>query len=58
MTRKLLVALILIGLTVVLIVMQKGSMDLNLLVTKVEWLTSLTLLGFTAVGVVIGILIK
>ena len=58
MTRKLLIALILIGLTVVVIVMNRGSVDVNLIVTSVNGIKSLVFLAFAAIGVVIGVLLK
>ena len=58
MTKKLLWALILICLCVILIVLNRDSMSLNLLVTQVRTAESFVLLGFTAAGVAIGLLLK
>lgn len=58
MTKKLLVALILIGLTVLVLVFNRDSVSLNLLVSNISAQKSLVFLGFTAVGVIIGVLLK
>ena len=58
MTKKLLIALILIGLSVIVLVMNRGTVDVNLIVTSVNGIKSLVFLTFTAVGVVIGVLLK
>ena len=58
MTKKLLWALILICLCVIMIVVNRDSMSLNLLVTQVRTAESFVLLGFTAAGVAIGLLLK
>ena len=58
MTKKLLTALILIGLTVVVIIMNRGSVGVNLILTEIDGIKSLVFLAFTAMGVVIGVLLK
>jgi hypothetical protein len=58
MTRKLLIALILIGLTVIILLFNRGSVGVDLIVTSVSGIKSLVFLAFTAIGVVIGILLK
>lgn len=58
MSRNLLYALILIGLVVVVLILTKGSTSVNLVVTEVKASTSMVLLGSTAVGVIIGTLLK
>lgn len=58
MTKKLIIALILIGLCVVVLVMNRGSVDVNLVITSVNGIKSLVFLAFTAVGVAIGVLLK
>ena len=58
MTKKLLTALILIGLTVVVLLFNRGSVAVDLILTSVSGFKSLVFLGFTAVGVVIGVLLK
>ncbi len=58
MSRKLLFALVLLGLVVIVIVLNRGSVDVNLLVTQISALKSLAFLGFVAIGVAIGVLLK
>jgi uncharacterized integral membrane protein len=58
MTKKLLTALILIGLTVLVLVFNSGSVSVNLLVSQVSGHKALVFFAFTAVGVVIGVLLK
>lgn len=58
MNRKLIYALVLIGLTAVVLVMTKGSTRVNLLYDVVSVSTSLVLLGACATGVAIGLLLK
>ncbi|OQA29703.1 MAG: hypothetical protein BWY59_00130 [Verrucomicrobia bacterium ADurb.Bin345] len=59
MTRKLLTALILIGLTVLVLVLNsRGSVSVNLLLGQVSAMKSLIFFCFTAVGVAIGLLMK
>jgi len=59
MTRKLLTALILIGLTVVILVVNgRGSVSVDLILGKINALKSLVFLCFTAIGVSIGLLLK
>ncbi|MFH0953583.1 MAG: hypothetical protein V1873_04570 [Verrucomicrobiota bacterium] len=58
MNKKLLAALVLIGLTVIVLLMNRGSVEVNVLVTQVSGLKSLVFLFFAAIGVVIGVLLK
>jgi len=58
MTKKLLIALILIGLSVIVLVMNRGTVDVNLIVTSVSGIKSLVFFAFTALGVIIGVLLK
>jgi uncharacterized integral membrane protein len=58
MKKQSIYALILIALLMVVFIVNRGKTDVNLLVTQVSALKSLVFLGFTAVGVVIGILLK
>ena len=51
MTKKLLWALILICICVILIVVNRDSMSLDLVVTQVRMAESFALLGFAAMGV-------
>jgi len=60
MSRNILIALILIALVVVVLLINAGDrMTLDLLIT--EWKrasTSMVLLSFTGVGVIIGVLLR
>ncbi len=59
MSRNLLIALILIALTVlVLLFNNTGNVSVNLLVTSVRATSALVFLGFTAVGVIIGLMLR
>lgn len=58
MTKKLLLALILIGLTVLVLVFNNESVSVNLLVSEIKGHKALVFFAFTAVGVVIGVLLK
>lgn len=61
MTKSKIIALILIGLMAVLCVVNRSIADgvsVDLLVTTVKLSKSLLMLGCTAVGVVVGVLLK
>lgn len=58
MSKKLLYALIVIGLSVVVLIFNKGDVDINLVFWKISALKSLGFLGFISVGVLIGVLLK
>ena len=58
MSKKLLWALILIVLTVLVLLFNRGSVDVNLLIGKISAMKALVFLGFTGLGVVIGCLLK
>jgi hypothetical protein len=61
MDSKKIVALVLIGLLAVVLIVNRGLLDrvtLDLVVTSVRASISMILLGATALGVTIGILIK
>lgn len=59
MSRKLLMALILIALTVVVLLLNNsGSIKLDLGITDLNLATAMALLSFTSVGVVIGLLLR
>jgi hypothetical protein len=58
MNKRLIAALVLIGVAVIVMVLNRGSVEVNLIVTQVGGLKSLVFLGFTALGVVIGALLK
>ena len=60
MTKKLIWALVLIGASViVLLVNMKGmKIEVDLIVTEVRAVRSMVFLAFTAIGVTIGLLLK
>jgi hypothetical protein len=58
MNKKQVWALVLIALVVIVLVLNRGGMDLNLVVTELSGLKALFLLAFTAIGVLIGTLLK
>lgn len=58
MKKGLLFALIILALTVVVLLFQKGEVEVNLLFAKPDYLKSLVFLVFTAIGVAIGVLVK
>jgi len=58
MKKGLMFALIILAVTVVVLLFQKGSVDVNLLFGSVDKLKSLVFLAFTAIGVIIGVLVK
>lgn len=59
MSNRLIFALVLIGLTVVVLLFNtSGSIGLNLIITSGAWSKPLVLLGFVVVGVVVGLFIR
>jgi hypothetical protein len=58
MSKTLLIGLIILGLTVVVLLFQRGSMDLNLVFATYSLSKALTLLSFTTIGVAVGLLLK
>ena len=58
MSKKMLSALVIIALLVIILVVNRGSTSLDLLVVSVKGLKSLIFLGFTAVGIAIGVLLS
>lgn len=58
MSKQLIAALLLIALVVAVALFNQGHMKLDLLATEFKILKSAALLFFTAVGIVIGALIK
>jgi hypothetical protein len=58
MNKKLLCALVLILLCVVVLIFNRGDVDVDLVFTSVDGLKSLVFLAFIAVGVAIGVLLK
>ena len=61
MERKKLIALVLLGFTALILVLNVGMADgvtINLLVTKIHAAKSIILLGAISLGVTIGVLLK
>jgi len=59
MSKNVLTALILIALTVIVLLFNtKGSVPVELLLFQVRATAALVFLGFTAVGVTIGVLLR
>jgi len=58
MSKKLLYALLLMGVTVIVLIFNRGRVDVNLILGEVSFLKSLVFLAFTGVGVTIGVLLK
>lgn len=58
MSKGRIVALLIVVLTIVVLLFNKGSVDVNLVVTAKPFLKSLTFLSFTTIGVIVGILLK
>ncbi len=58
MSKKVLYALVIIALLVIVLIFNRGTVSINLLVDDVNFLKSMAFLMFTAIGVVIGVLLK
>jgi len=58
MSKKMIWALVLIAAVVVIAILNRGNMSINVVFTEVKAMRSLVLLGFSAVGIVIGLLLK
>lgn len=58
MNKNLIYALVLIGLSVIVMLLTKGSTDVNLIFDTFSPPTSMVLLASTAMGVLIGVLLK
>jgi hypothetical protein len=58
MKKGLIFALIILALVVVVLLFQKGDVEVNLLFGKYSYLKSLVFLVFTGIGVTIGVLVK
>ncbi len=57
MNKKLLYALLLLGVVVITLLFNSGKVEVSLIFTEFHALKSLVFLGFTACGVVIGVLL-
>jgi len=58
LSKHLLIALMLIGVTVVVLLFNTNTITLELLVTSIRTSAALIYLGFTAAGVAIGLLLR
>lgn len=58
MNKKLIAGLLLIALCVIVFVVNRSAVNVNLLVTQIKATAAFVFLAFTAVGVMIGILLK
>ena len=58
MAKRMIWALLLIAVVVIVLVLNKGNAEINLLVTKITAAKSIIFLAFTACGVVVGLLLK
>ena len=58
MSKKTIWALVLLGLTVIVIVFNRGHDSVDIVFTDISGLKSLVFLTFTSIGVVIGLLLS
>ena len=58
MSKKLLSALVILALTIIVLIFNRGDVEINLLVGEVSPLKSIAFLAFLGVGVVVGVLLK
>ena len=58
MNRNVIIALVLIALSVIVLIFNTQKVDLALIFAVYHWTASLVYLGFLALGVIIGILLK
>ena len=58
MSKNTIYALILIALLVIVFVLNRGKVDVHIIVVKFTVLKSLAFLAFTAMGVLVGVLLK
>jgi hypothetical protein len=57
MSKKTIWALVLLGLTVIVILFNMKSVEVNLVFAKIDGMKSLVFFTFTSIGVVIGLLL-
>ena len=57
MSKKLVVGLVLLGVTVIVLLMSTGGASVNVIYTTISTKASYAYLGFTAIGVLIGLLL-
>lgn len=58
MSKQKIVAMVLLVLAAIVFIVNRGSTTVDLLVTQIRSIQSFVFLGFTALGVVIGVLLK
>lgn len=58
MKNKVVVALLILAAVALLLIFNRGSVDINLIFKHVSVLKSLAFLIFTAIGVAVGLLLK
>ncbi len=58
MDKKLMIALIILALSVIVLLFNKGRVDVNILFTTLSGMKSLVFLSFISIGVIIGVLLK
>lgn len=58
MSKKLISALLLIAITVIVLLLNRGSVGINFIIADVSMQKALAFLMFTAIGVAIGVLLK
>lgn len=58
MSKKLLYALVVIALSVIVLIFNRGSVSVNLLFAEISALKSVVFLVFIGIGVAIGVLLK
>lgn len=58
MSKKLIWGLVMLAVAVIVVVINRGSADVDLLFTSISGMKSLVYLAFTGWGVVIGLLLK
>jgi hypothetical protein len=58
MSKTLLIGLIILGLVVVVLLFQRGSVDVNLVFNTYSFNKAFALFSFTTIGVGVGLLLK
>lgn len=58
MNRSTIYALVIIAVLMVVFIFNRGKVDVNLVLVQFSGLKSLVFMGFTAMGVLVGVLLK
>lgn len=58
MSKGLIAALLLMGLTVVVLIFNRGDVKVDLIFTTVDFMKSIVFLVFMSIGIAIGVLLK